>query len=48
VPLFLPDKFIEQKSPQAMYDEAGLNAPQIVQSVMEQLGQKPVLVKNRV
>ena len=48
VPLFLPDTFIEQKSPQAMYDEAGLNAAQIVQSVMGHLGQKPVLVKNRV
>jgi 1-deoxy-D-xylulose-5-phosphate synthase len=47
-PLFLPDTFIEQKSPNAMYDEAGLNAPQIVQSVLEQLKIKPVLVKHRV
>ena len=45
LPLFLPDTFIEQKSPQAMYDEAGLNAPQIVQSAMEHLEKKPVLVK---
>ena len=48
LPLFLPDSFIEQKSPQAMYDEAGLNAPQIVNSVLERLDRKPVLVKSRV
>jgi len=46
LPLYLPDSFIEQKSPQAMYDEAGLNAPQIVSVVMEHLGKKPTLVKN--
>ncbi len=32
--LHLPDIFIEQNSPQAMYDEAGLNATQIVARVM--------------
>jgi 1-deoxy-D-xylulose-5-phosphate synthase len=45
LPLFLPDHFIEHNAPAAQYDEAGLNAPQIVKSVMERLGQKPVLVK---
>jgi 1-deoxy-D-xylulose-5-phosphate synthase len=45
LPLYLPDIFIEQNIPATMYDIAGLNAPQIVQAVTEQLGQKPVLVK---
>ena len=30
----LPDEFIEQNSPQTMYDIAGLNAPQIVEKVL--------------
>jgi 1-deoxy-D-xylulose-5-phosphate synthase len=46
LPLFLPDKFIEQNTPHAMYNEAGLNAEQIVKAVSERLGQKPVLVKS--
>lgn len=45
LPLFLPDTFIEQNTPQAMYDQAGLNAAQIVKNVTERLGQKPVLIK---
>ena len=32
--LHLPDIFIEQNTPQAMYDEAGLNAEQIVEKVL--------------
>lgn len=48
LPLYFPDIFMEQKSPQAMYDEAGLNAPQIVHTVVEQLQRKPVLVKKSV
>lgn len=32
--LHLPDIFIEQNTLQAMYDEAGLNAPQIVEKVL--------------
>ena len=32
--LCLPDIFIEQNTPQAMYDEAGLNAEQIVEKVI--------------
>lgn len=43
--LMLPDTFIAQNTPQAMYDEAGLNAAQIVQLVAQQYGQKPALVK---
>ena len=33
--LCLPDEFIEQNSPQVMYDIAGLNAPQIVEKVLQ-------------
>ncbi len=35
ITMCLPDMFIEQNTPQAMYDIAGLNAPQIVQKVLE-------------
>ncbi|MDX1975487.1 MAG: 1-deoxy-D-xylulose-5-phosphate synthase [Rickettsiales bacterium] len=35
VPLYLPDHFIEQNTPAAMYDEAGLNAKQIVEAVFK-------------
>ncbi|MSO65084.1 MAG: 1-deoxy-D-xylulose-5-phosphate synthase [Alphaproteobacteria bacterium] len=36
--LTLPDRFIDQDTPKAMYDAAGLNAPQIVQAVLGALG----------
>lgn len=45
LPLYLPDRFIDQNIPSVMYDEAGLNAQQIVKTALERLGQKPVLVK---
>ncbi|MBY0407412.1 MAG: 1-deoxy-D-xylulose-5-phosphate synthase, partial [Rickettsiales bacterium] len=45
LPLYLPDMFQEQNTPQAMYDEAGLNAAQIVQSLLASLGSAPALVK---
>jgi 1-deoxy-D-xylulose-5-phosphate synthase len=32
--LCLPDEFIEQNTPQTMYDIAGLNAPQIVEKIL--------------
>ncbi|GAA4047911.1 1-deoxy-D-xylulose-5-phosphate synthase [Parerythrobacter jejuensis] len=35
--LRLPDSFIEQDSPDKQYDEAGLNAPQIVDTVLKAL-----------
>ncbi|MDE3060275.1 MAG: 1-deoxy-D-xylulose-5-phosphate synthase [Pseudomonadota bacterium] len=47
LPLYLPDAFIEHNNPQVQYDEAGLNAEQIVKTVMERLGQKPVLLKKQ-
>lgn len=33
LPLYLPDSFIEQNNPTVMYDEAGLNAAQIIEAV---------------
>ncbi|MCR9107672.1 1-deoxy-D-xylulose-5-phosphate synthase [Marivita sp. XM-24bin2] len=36
--MFLPDIFIDQASPQAMYDVAGLNAVQIEKKVLDVLG----------
>jgi 1-deoxy-D-xylulose-5-phosphate synthase len=37
-PMVLPDVFIEHDKPDKMYDLAGLNAPQIVATVMAMLG----------
>ena len=37
-PMVLPDIFIDQDSPQKMYDVAGLNAPQIVATALGALG----------
>ncbi|MSP68160.1 MAG: 1-deoxy-D-xylulose-5-phosphate synthase [Alphaproteobacteria bacterium] len=39
-PMVLPDRFIEQASPQAMYDEAALNARHIVAQVLAALGRE--------
>jgi len=48
IPLTLPDHFIEQNNPHVQYDEAGLNAAQIVAAVNKHLSTQPVLVKKRV
>jgi 1-deoxy-D-xylulose-5-phosphate synthase len=45
LPLTLPDRFQDQNLPHVQYDEAGLNAEQIIKSITERLGKKPVLVK---
>ncbi|MBO0764668.1 MAG: 1-deoxy-D-xylulose-5-phosphate synthase [Hyphomicrobiaceae bacterium] len=37
-PMTLPDRFIDQDKPDKMYEDAGLNAPQIVASVLATLG----------
>jgi 1-deoxy-D-xylulose-5-phosphate synthase len=37
-PMVLPDRFIDHDSPQVQYDEAGLNAPQIVAQVLSAIG----------
>lgn len=39
----LPDRFIEQASPAAMYDKAGLNAPQIAATALRALGQPTIV-----
>ncbi len=38
-PMCLPDRLIEHDSPRKQYDDAGLNAPQIVATALEALGQ---------
>jgi len=43
--MFLPDAFISHNSPDAMYDIAGLNAPQIEAKVLEALGIASVSTK---
>jgi 1-deoxy-D-xylulose-5-phosphate synthase len=37
-PLVIPDRFIDHNTPQVQYDQAGLNAPQIVGIVLSALG----------
>ena len=39
-PMLLPDAFIDQDKPERMYDQAGLNAPQIVASVLAAFGRE--------
>jgi 1-deoxy-D-xylulose-5-phosphate synthase len=41
--LALPDRFIDHDTPQRMYDEAGLNAPQIVACAMAALGREAAI-----
>lgn len=48
LPLYLPDYFIEQNTPQGMYDEAGLNASQIVARILQRLDKRPFLIKKTV
>ena len=38
-PMCLPDRFIDHDAPKKQYDEAGLNAPQIVATALAALGQ---------
>lgn len=40
-PLFLPDCYIAQNKPEVMYDEAGLNAPHLVQAALTALEEAP-------
>jgi 1-deoxy-D-xylulose-5-phosphate synthase len=39
-PMALPDRFIDQDKPERMYEDAGLNAPQIVAAVLAALGRE--------
>lgn len=41
--LTLPDRFIEHDTPARMYDEAGLNAAQIVRAALDGFGQEAVV-----
>ncbi len=43
----LPDTFIDHDSPQRQYDDAGLNAPHIVKTVMLALGREAQWASNR-
>ena len=36
--MFLPDKFIDQASPDVMYKEAGLDAAGITTTILDSLG----------
>jgi len=45
--LALPDVFIDHDTPQRQYDEAGLNAPHIVATVMQALGREAQWASNR-
>ena len=44
----LPDLFQDQDSPDKQYDEAGLNAPQIVDTVLSALGHNAASSDERV
>ncbi len=44
--LFLPDEFIEQGVPQAMYETAGLNASGIVKTALSALRKPPVKLRS--
>jgi 1-deoxy-D-xylulose-5-phosphate synthase len=39
-PMVLPDRFIDQDKPEKMYDQAGLNAAQIIATVLAALGRE--------
>ncbi len=39
-PMCLPDRFIDHENPKKQYDEAGLNAPQIVAAALAALGRE--------
>ncbi|HSV29397.1 MAG TPA: transketolase C-terminal domain-containing protein, partial [Candidatus Omnitrophota bacterium] len=43
-PMTLPDRFQDHNAPKTQYDEAGLNAPQIVAAVLACLGQDAAVI----
>ena len=45
--MFLPDLFIDQDTPNAMYKKAGLNCDSIVEKIENILKSNIVLAKNR-
>ncbi|GGJ30936.1 1-deoxy-D-xylulose-5-phosphate synthase [Neoroseomonas lacus] len=46
-PMCLPDRFIDHDAPRKQYDEAGLNAPQIVATALAALGQSAAVLPAR-
>ena len=42
-PMTLPDRFIDHDKPDLMYDEAGLNAPQIVEMALDAMGDETAI-----
>ncbi len=46
-PMCLPDRFIDHDSPRKQYDEAGLNAAQIVATALAALGQEAAVLPQR-
>ncbi|MEO3475185.1 1-deoxy-D-xylulose-5-phosphate synthase [Roseomonas sp. CAU 1739] len=46
-PMCLPDRFIDHDAPRKQYDEAGLNAPQIVATALAALGQSTAVLPAR-
>ena len=47
-PMVLPDRFIDHNSPVKMYEDAGLNAPQIVVTALTALGHNEAAVEKPV
>ncbi len=46
-PMTLPDRFIDHDKPDVMYDEAGLNAPQIVEMALDAMGDETAVDANQ-
>ncbi len=46
-PMTLPDRFIDHDKPDVMYDEAGLNAPQIVEMALDAMGDETAIDANQ-
>ncbi|MAJ86062.1 MAG: 1-deoxy-D-xylulose-5-phosphate synthase, partial [Candidatus Pelagibacter sp.] len=44
--MILPDEFIDQDTPEKMYDKAGLNCNSIVDKIEQTLSSKVIFVKN--
>ena len=46
-PMTLPDRFIDHDKPDVMYDEAGLNAPQIIEMALDAMGDEAAIDANQ-
>ena len=45
--MFLPDIFIDQDTPEKMYDKAGLNCSSIIEKIEEALKSNIIFAKNK-